>query len=140
MDNDTMVRFSQSGFTLVEVIVVSVVIAVISAIGIPMYNSYKRDSARSVADNVAGSAASFLASARHAASDWENKWSDQELPADYTNEDAGEIFSYTSYTAGSNGGEPDIHWKCPPGVTITILDNHTLQATVRGEDSDTYPY
>ena len=53
----------QTGFTLIEVIVVAVIIAVLSAVAIPLYNGYLKDSRVRTAENVAGSAASFLGTA-----------------------------------------------------------------------------
>lgn len=49
---------NQKGFTLVEVIVVAVIVAVLAAVAIPLYNGYIRDSRYNVACNVAGSVAS----------------------------------------------------------------------------------
>ncbi len=49
---------NQKGFTLVEVIVVAVIVAVLAAVAIPLYNGYIADSRMDVAENIAGSAAS----------------------------------------------------------------------------------
>ncbi len=49
---------NQKGFTLVEVIVVAVIVAVLAAVAIPLYNGYIRDSRINVANNIAGSVAS----------------------------------------------------------------------------------
>ncbi len=54
----------QDGFTLVEVIVVAVIVAVLAAVAIPLYNGYVRDSRKNVADNTAGTIASALAATR----------------------------------------------------------------------------
>jgi len=43
----------RSGFTLVEVIVVAVIVLVLSAVAIPMYNAYVRQARRDTANNLA---------------------------------------------------------------------------------------
>jgi prepilin-type N-terminal cleavage/methylation domain-containing protein len=50
----------QRGFTLVEVIVVAVIVAVLAGVSIPLYNGYVDNSRANAAANAAGSAASFL--------------------------------------------------------------------------------
>ncbi len=54
---------NETGVTLIEVIVVAVVLAVLSAVSIPIYNGYIQDSRRNTSENVAVSAASFVESA-----------------------------------------------------------------------------
>jgi len=49
----------RKGFTLVEVIVVAVIVAVLAAVAIPLYVSYVNDSRVNQCDNVAGSVAHF---------------------------------------------------------------------------------
>jgi len=49
---------NQKGFTLVEVIVVAVIVAVLAAVAIPLYNGYIKDSRKNVADNLGGTVAS----------------------------------------------------------------------------------
>lgn len=45
----------EKGFTLVEVIVVAVIVAVLAAVAIPLYMGYIKDSRINVGNNVAGS-------------------------------------------------------------------------------------
>ena len=54
----------QEGFTLVEVIVVSVIVAVLAAVAIPLYNSYVRNSKLKTITHGASSLAEFCAAAR----------------------------------------------------------------------------
>ena len=49
---------NQKGFTLVEVIVVAVIVAILAAVAIPLYNGYIHDSRVNVCNNTAGSVAS----------------------------------------------------------------------------------
>ena len=48
------------GFTLVEVIVVAVIVAVLATVAIPLYTNYIESSKKGVVNNCAGSLASFL--------------------------------------------------------------------------------
>jgi prepilin-type N-terminal cleavage/methylation domain-containing protein len=50
---------NNKGFTLVEVIVVAVIVLVLAAVAIPLYNGYVRDSRQAAAENIAGSIAAL---------------------------------------------------------------------------------
>lgn len=52
---------AQRGFTLVEVIVVAVIVAILAGVSIPLYLGYINESRNNAAVNAAGSAASFAA-------------------------------------------------------------------------------
>lgn len=54
---------NQKGFTLVEVIVVAVIVAVLALVSIQLYRGYVTESRANNAENIAASAASFLQSA-----------------------------------------------------------------------------
>jgi len=54
---------NNKGFTLVEVIVVAVIVLVLAAVAIPLYNGYVRDSRIAVLENTAGSIASGIGAA-----------------------------------------------------------------------------
>jgi prepilin-type N-terminal cleavage/methylation domain-containing protein len=58
-------RKRQSGFTLVEVIVVAVIVAILAGVSVPLYLNYIENSRLNQANNAAGSAASFLAACRN---------------------------------------------------------------------------
>lgn len=55
-----MKRKKQKGFTLVEVIVVAVIVAVLAAVAIPLYMGYIRDSRVNVCRNTAATIASAM--------------------------------------------------------------------------------
>ena len=56
-------RDNKKGFTLVEVIVVAVIVAVLALVGIQLYQGYVVESRRNTAENLAASAAAFLQTA-----------------------------------------------------------------------------
>jgi prepilin-type N-terminal cleavage/methylation domain-containing protein len=51
---------NNKGFTLVEVIVVAVIVLILAAVAIPLYQGYITDSRQSAVENAAGSIASAL--------------------------------------------------------------------------------
>jgi prepilin-type N-terminal cleavage/methylation domain-containing protein len=57
---DSRKKLGQMGFTLVEVIVVAVIVAILAGVSIPLYNGYVNSSRANQAANAAGSAASFM--------------------------------------------------------------------------------
>jgi len=54
---------NNKGFTLVEVIVVAVIVLILAAVAIPLYNGYVRDSREAVLENAAGATASAFGAA-----------------------------------------------------------------------------
>ena len=63
MSHKTSLR--SEGFTLVEVIVVAVIVAILAAVAIPLYLNYVNTSRNQVANNMAGSIATFCASCQN---------------------------------------------------------------------------
>jgi len=53
---------NNKGFTLVEVIVVAVIVAVLALVAIQLYQGYVKESRRNTAENLAASAAGYLQS------------------------------------------------------------------------------
>jgi type IV pilus assembly protein PilE len=54
---------NNKGFTLVEVIVVAVIVLILAAVAIPLYQGYVRDSRNAAAENIAGSIAGLAGAA-----------------------------------------------------------------------------
>jgi len=53
---------NNKGFTLVEVIVVAVIVLILAAVAIPLYQGYVLDSKQATAENLAGSVAAAISS------------------------------------------------------------------------------
>lgn len=58
--NQSIRKSAQSGFTLVEVIVVAIIVAALAAVAVPMYANYVTSSRENAAANASGSVASFM--------------------------------------------------------------------------------
>jgi len=56
----TQKKNTRKGFTLVEVIVVAVIVAILAAVAIPIYQQYVTDSRANSTSNAGGSIASFM--------------------------------------------------------------------------------
>ena len=89
----------KKGFTLIEVMVVAVIVAILAAVAIPAYNNYVTRAANNVAMNVAGTVAAGLGTLAA-----EN--------ATYTS--TGDVTGPNTATLGT-----DITVKIPAQVTVT---------------------
>lgn len=115
---------SQKGFTLVEVIVVAVIVAVLAAVAIPLYLNYVRDSRINQCENAAGSAASFCGACINASGTVANQ----------------------AYAPGSTiscmvGGVAHTTMAVPAKITITVGANSVSASHADGGASaNTYSY
>ena len=109
------IRKNQKGFTLVEVIVVAVIVAVLAAVAIPLYIGYIKDANKQAATNAAGSAASYLASARNAG--------DTTLTPACTD-------AAVNWTFKSPATQTDVNFTGPTGVTFTVTGTMAAGGTV----------
>lgn len=110
-------RKLQSGFTLVEVIVVAVIVAILAGVSVPLYLNYIENSRLNQATNAAGSAASFLAACK-------NGGATTGVPA------AG---SYSNQTIVCTGGVGDsTSFSVPPNIRIQVTANNVTGYYVDG--------
>jgi len=107
------------GFTLVEVIVVAVIVAILAAVAIPLYTGYVNDSRVSLANSTAGSVASFLAAERNTGG----------TPTGYTS-GGGTI------AAGATVGSGTKAVTIPAKVTVVTTGTMAAGGTVKASHSD----
>jgi prepilin-type N-terminal cleavage/methylation domain-containing protein len=107
---------NQKGFTLVEVIVVAVIVAVLAAVAIPLYLGYIESSKVNIANNTAGSAASCLAAARNSSAP------DANFPSP--------LLPNTSWTYTPAGATTAVTFTAPDKATITKVGTMATGGTV----------
>ena len=105
----------KKGFTLIEVLVVAVIVAILAAVAIPAYNGYIQTSKERVAKNTAGTVAAGLA-AYYA--DWQGAATSLESAA--TNTVDGATLTYGTFSLKMPA---DFHVATSSGiVTVTHKD------------------
>lgn len=127
---------AQAGFTLVEVIVVAVIVAVLAGVSVPLYLGYVNSSRLNAASNAAGSAASFAGACVNSGKDFslaagEDITGNNPSPAN-------------ELQCTDDGGEVVARLVVPRGIRLrneggnTIIGNHLEGA--EDEDSDPYTF
>lgn len=113
---------SIKGFTLVEVIVVSTIVAILALSMVQIYVGYVQDSQKQVVQNSTVAAATYL----NARVNLVDRVDDLVNPLEGDNE----------WSTPSSGGETPSIFRAPAGVVITI-DNSagTVSATLAGHSS-----
>lgn len=108
---------NEKGFTLVEVIVVAVIVAILAAVAVPLYQGYVDSSRQNVVQNTAGSLASFCAASRNSGT----------VPPDVAGAATGAVINGAQNTTWTvpNGVTVDI---TAPTVTVTHVDDNTVTA------------
>jgi prepilin-type N-terminal cleavage/methylation domain-containing protein len=103
---------NNKGFTLVEVIVVAVIVAVLALVAIQLYQGYVREARRNTAENLAASAAGHLQAVYNSvgSSDWSQGYTDN---LDATLE-SGQI----------------VYFRVPANSTVTVTGT-SVSATVK---------
>jgi type IV pilus assembly protein PilA len=121
---------NRQGFTLVEVIVVAVIVAILSAVAVPLYLGYINSAKVSTANANAGACATYLTSARNSGA--------TAITGYAASMASGAVLSYTP-----EGGEA-VTFTIPDSTTIastgTIAAGGTVTATYKGKSSKAVNY
>ena len=122
------IRKNNKGFTLVEVIVVAVIVAVLALVAIQLYQGYVTESRQNTAENLGASAASFAQSAINSGI----------APASIVSLGAGGTWTFTLPNSQQN-----VTFTCPQNAIITV-DGNNITASVgptgSQRTSDAYPF
>lgn len=131
------IRRSSKGFTLVEVIVVAVIVAVLALVAIQLYRGYVTESRQNTAENLAASAASFIESAINI---------NPTLVGTFGNLDGANAYPTNSWVidmpaaTAASGAAVQTVFTCPVNAVITVTGN-SVTATIAGTaTSSPYPF
>jgi prepilin-type N-terminal cleavage/methylation domain-containing protein len=114
------------GFTLVEVVVVSVIVAALALVVVQLYGAYVTDARHNAAENLAASAAGYLMSAANAEQG--------------VTDTLGDLFGNGEWRVTLPGGFETV-FKCPARATVVIdRTDMTVTASVHGVESAAYSF
>ncbi len=114
---------AKQGFTLVEVIVVAVIVAILAVSGIQLYIGYVTDARKQVIEGIASNAATYLNTALN-------------LDASVTNPSIATPLTNSSKWVTYMGGGDSSVFTPPSGITIIIVGD-SVQA-YSAEDTSAY--
>ena len=116
-------RRNDKGFTLVEVIVVAVIVAVLALVGVQLYQGYVSESRRNTAENLAASAASYLQTIVNSR--------DEATAEALGNLDGAAANNTWTEALSTQPGAQSVTFTCPNNATVTVdIAAGTVSATV----------
>ncbi|MBN1576484.1 MAG: prepilin-type N-terminal cleavage/methylation domain-containing protein [Chitinispirillaceae bacterium] len=115
---------NEKGFTLVEVIVVAVIVAVLALVGIQLYQGYAIEARRNTAENLAASAAGFLQTVLNTR---DSSYLAGACPSPLTGPD-----SWDPVLDSLSGNA--VTFKCPAKSSV-IIESDSVRALVNGVSS-----
>ncbi|MBN1758176.1 MAG: prepilin-type N-terminal cleavage/methylation domain-containing protein [Chitinispirillaceae bacterium] len=122
-------KIRHCGFTLVEIIVTGVIVAVLALISVQIYRGYIDEARQGVVDGIGASACKFLQGAGSIELEIPN-------PPNITTE----LTEGQHWTTNLPSGEPVV-FSCPRGMTITIdEDRQQVRAVFGSFSSEWYSY
>jgi prepilin-type N-terminal cleavage/methylation domain-containing protein len=118
------------GFTLIEVIIVSIIVAVLSLVAIMLYVGYVREARQNTVENIAASAATILNAASNLGATIPDP-SSIKTP----------LSSNERWTLNTQNSSSTVIFTCPKGATVEInSSNKKVRALLNGLSSSWYAY